>query len=209
MKLYRHFTSGLLLVMSVVPTLLAQSAATGSIAGRVTDAKSRLALSGARVTVTGTALETFVAQGGDYVLVNVPAGARSVVVSYVGYPEATQLVTVAAGGVATADVAVGDSTVRMEKFVIAGSAVGAARAINQQRAADTLTNLVAADDIGRFPDQNAAESIQRIPGSRSTATRARDASLWCGASSPTSIRWSSMESVWPRRTAAIARCRSM
>ena len=164
MKLYRHFTSGLLLVMSVVPTLLAQSAATGSIAGRVTDAKSRLALSGARVTVTGTALETFVAQGGDYVLVNVPAGARSVVVSYVGYPEATQLVTVAAGGVATADVAVGDSTVRMEKFVIAGSAVGAARAINQQRAADTLTNLVAADDIGRFPDQNAAESIQRIPG---------------------------------------------
>ena len=33
------------------------------------------------------------------------------------------------------------------------AAVGAARAINQQRAADTLTNLVAADDIGRVSAQ--------------------------------------------------------
>ena len=164
MKCYRKFTALLLLFISVVSGLFAQSAPTGSIAGRVTDGKSRLALGGARVTVAGTALETFAGQSGDYVLVNVPAGARSVVVSYVGYPEATQLVTVTAAGTASADVAVGESAVRIEKFVIEGSSVGAARAINQQRAAETLTNLVAADDIGRFPDQNAAESIQRIPG---------------------------------------------
>jgi hypothetical protein len=61
----------------MVPGLLAQSVPTGSIAGRVTDGKSRLALAGARVTVAGTALETFAGQSGDYVLVNVPAGART------------------------------------------------------------------------------------------------------------------------------------
>jgi len=123
MNAIRHVLSIFMLLLG--PVLLAQSSATGSIAGRVTDAKSRLALGGARVMVAGTALETFAGQSGDYVLVNVPAGGRSVMVSYVGYPDATQLVTVAAGGVATADVAVGESTVRMEKFVIEGSSVGA------------------------------------------------------------------------------------
>ena len=164
MNVLRRFAVLFTLIALLVPAWRAQTPATGTLTGRVTDAKSRLALSGARVTVSGTGLETFAAQGGDFTLVNVPAGAHSIVVSYVGYPDATQLVTVAAGGVATADVVVGDSAVRMEKFVIAGSSVGSARAINQQRAADTLTNIVAADEIGRFPDQNAAESIQRIPG---------------------------------------------
>ncbi len=164
MNAFRRFTVLFTLVAWLLPAGQAQTPATGTLTGRVTDAKSRLALSGARVTVSGTGLETFAAQSGDYALVNVPAGARSVVVSYVGYPDATQLVTVAAGGVTAVDIAVGESTVRMEKFVIQGSSVGSARAINQQRAADTLTNIVAADEIGRFPDQNAAESIQRIPG---------------------------------------------
>lgn len=48
--------------------------------------------------------------------------------------------------------------------MIEGAAVGTARAINQQRAAATLRNIVASDEIGNFPDQNAAEAIQRISG---------------------------------------------
>lgn len=164
MKAFRRLLALFVFALSLAPALSAQGAAAGTVVGRVTYAKSRLGLGGARVVVTGTALETFATQSGDYVLVNVPAGARTVVVSYVGYPDATQPVTVVAGSTVSLDLAVGDSAVRMEKVVIEGSAVGSARAINQQRAADTLTSLVAADDIGRFPDQNAAESIQRIPG---------------------------------------------
>ena len=68
------------------------------------------------------------------------------------------------GGTATVNAAFGADTVRMEKFVIEGSLVGSARAINRQRSASTLTSIVAADEIGRFPDQNAAESLQRLPG---------------------------------------------
>ncbi len=162
MKALHSFALLLVLLLAGLSPLSAQSTAT--VAGRITDATSRLALGGARVSVTGTTLETFAAQSGDYVLLNVPAGTRTLVVSYVGYADTTATINVAATGVTTLDVTVGDKTVQMEKFVIAGSSVGAARAINQQRAADTLTNIVAADDIGRFPDQNAAESIQRIPG---------------------------------------------
>ncbi len=137
---------------------------TGTISGRVTDAQTKLALSGARVTVSGTSLQTFADQGGDYALFNVPVGPQALEFAYVGYPEARQAVTVTTAGTTTLNYAFGSGVVSMEKFVIEGTAVGSARAINQQRAADTLTNMIAADDIGRFPDQNAAESMQRIPG---------------------------------------------
>ena len=39
-----------------------------------------------------------------------------------------------------------------------------ARALNQQKTAPNITNVVSADQIGAFPDPNAAEALQRIPG---------------------------------------------
>ena len=137
---------------------------TGTVAGRVTDAQTKLALGGARVAVAGTTLQTFADQSGEFVLFNVPAGQQTVELGYVGYPDLRRTVVVAAASTVRVDAAFGSEVVTLDKFVIAGSAVGSARAINRQRAADTLTNLVAADEIGRFPDQNAAESMQRIPG---------------------------------------------
>ena len=38
------------------------------------------------------------------------------------------------------------------------------RALNQQKTAPNITNVVSADQIGSFPDRNAAETTQRIPG---------------------------------------------
>ncbi|WP_206433252.1 TonB-dependent receptor plug domain-containing protein [Sphingomonas sp. S-NIH.Pt15_0812] len=38
------------------------------------------------------------------------------------------------------------------------------RALNQQRTADNTVTIVSADAIGRFPDPNIAEALQRAPG---------------------------------------------
>jgi len=142
--------------------LFAQSSGTGAISGRVTDATTNLALGGARIAVEGTSLETFATASGDYQLANVPAGARTLVVSYVGYPDVRQAVTVSQGATARVDLTAG--AVQLDALVIEGALVGTARAINEQRAAATLTNLVASDQIGSFPDQNAAEALSRLPG---------------------------------------------
>ena len=40
---------------------------------------------------------------------------------------------------------------------------GEAAALNQQKNAVNITNIVSADQIGRFPDPNAAEATQRVP----------------------------------------------
>jgi TonB-dependent receptor len=172
MPAWRHLTPAMktvhrllvLVALTVALPLSAQSPAAGSISGRVSDASSKLALAGARVSVVGTALETFTSTRGDYLLSEVPAGVHTVVVSYLGYAEATRPASVAAGRATALDFVIGGEAVRMDALVITGSLVGQARAVNQQRAAETLSNFVAADEIGRFPDQNAAESMQRIPG---------------------------------------------
>jgi TonB-dependent receptor len=156
-QLLRTFTLGLALAGVA---LQAQSA--GSLNGRVTDASTGLSLAGARVTVTDTGLETYTGPSGDYSFASVPAGARTVEVNYIGYPSLSRSVEI--NGVTRLNVVFNNETVHLDKLVIEGAAVGTARALNQQRAAATLENIVASDEIGNFPDQNAAEAIQRIPG---------------------------------------------
>jgi TonB-dependent receptor len=158
LRVLRLLGAALLLVLGAAGA----PASTGTIAGRVTDAYTQLALPGARVSAGG--VETYSSVSGDFVLAGVPAGAQEVEVSYVGYAPLQLAATVTAGGTVRLDAVFNADVVRLERFVIEGSVVGTARAINRQRAAATLTSIVAADEIGRFPDQNAAESIQRLPG---------------------------------------------
>jgi TonB-dependent receptor len=143
-------------------TLHAQT--TGTLTGRVTDVSAQLALAGTRVTVQGTDLEAYTGPSGDYVLSGVPAGTQTVEFGYIGYGEQTRQVQVSAGTTTRIDAEFATKALQLDKFVITGSLVGTARALNQQRSAASLTSIVAADEIGRFPDQNAAESLQRLPG---------------------------------------------
>ncbi|HYD83837.1 MAG TPA: carboxypeptidase-like regulatory domain-containing protein, partial [Opitutus sp.] len=159
-----HARSFLIVFLFALAIPLLAQTPVGTLTGRVTDDSTRLMLGGARVGVIGTPLETYADVSGRYMLPNVPSGPQTLVVSYVGYGELRQAVTVAAGSVTEADFSFGRDVVRLDRFVIEGSLVGAARALNQQRSADTLVNVVASDEIGNFPDQNAAESLQRIPG---------------------------------------------
>jgi TonB-dependent receptor len=149
-----------LFALGSAAALVAQSV--GLVAGRVTDANTGLSLGGVRVTVPGTGVETYTNSNGSYTLVNVGEGAQMVRFSYVGYDDMQTPVDVTGNMTARLDAAF--ETLQMEAMVIQGALVGTARAINQQRASSTLTNIVASDEIGSFPDQNAAEALQRIPG---------------------------------------------
>ena len=41
---------------------------------------------------------------------------------------------------------------------------GQSKAINQQRNSINITNVISADQVGRFPDQNVGDALKRIPG---------------------------------------------
>jgi len=52
----------------------------------------------------------------------------------------------------------------MEEIVVYGQRAAQNKALDEYRSADSITNFIAADDMGQFVDQNVAESLQRLPG---------------------------------------------
>lgn len=63
----------------------------------------------------------------------------------------------------TAPVA-GPSGAAVETVVVRGARLSRQRAIDAKRTADTIVEVVSADNIGALPDFNTAEAIQRLPG---------------------------------------------
>jgi len=53
----------------------------------------------------------------------------------------------------------------LDEVVVTGSPIvgSQAAAIRQQRNADNIVNVIAADTVGQFPDQNAAAALSRLP----------------------------------------------
>src|SRR5262245_58290867 len=158
------FLSLALTLIAVLP-VAAKTNAAGAIAGRVVDEASGTPRPGAMVSVEGMVASTATDRDGDFRLAAVPAGRATLVVSYLGRDDATLAVDVVAGGTAVA--AVSMPVKRYEESVTVSAALiedAQARALNQQKTASNITNVVSADQIGAFPDPNAAEALQRIPG---------------------------------------------
>src|SRR6185369_3220787 len=102
---------------------------------------------------------------GRFRLSGVSAGDRTVVVTYLGRQDAAVEAKVVAGATQRLDIQM--KMVAFEENVsVPGLLILDAqeRALNQQKTAPNITNVVSADQIGSFPDRNAAETTQRIPG---------------------------------------------
>ena len=141
---------------------LAQSA--GAISGRVTDQGSNNYLVGAEVRLVGTDRVAATDRTGAYELSNVPAGLQTIEVSYLSSESKTLQVSVTEGQRAAADVALASDVIQLETFRVESIREGQSRAINQQRASNTISNIISSDAIGNLPDNTIAEALARLPG---------------------------------------------
>lgn len=74
-------------------------------------------------------------------------------------------ILVLAGGLATPVFAqTADPSAEVEEIVVTGFRQSLDAAINVKRESVTSVDAIVAEDIAKFPDQNLAESLQRIPG---------------------------------------------
>jgi len=156
----------------------------GAITGHVTDRSTRSYLAGAQLRIDGTDFTAVAGRDGTFAFDDVPAGRRSVTVSYVGYGTAAFPVVVSAGGTAKLQAALEGEIFKLGAFTVEGAREGQARAINQQRAATNLKNIVAADAIGNFPDVNAAEALKRMPGVSTVRQRGEDRDITIRGAAP-------------------------
>src|SRR6266576_2399333 len=110
----------------LVPLRLAAQG-NGEVTGRVTDKESGQALAGAQVSVVGTTIRALTNQDGRYHIVNVPAGAQTVRVAFIGYATTTQPVTVSAGGSAAMDFAISQVPFGLDAVVVTATGDQAVR----------------------------------------------------------------------------------
>ena len=135
-----------------------------TISGIVRAENTGETLSGVAVRLEQTGQTVATAADGRFILRNLPAGNYTLTFSYLGLALNSRAVDLAAAAGAVVDITLGNRTTTLEEVLVVGMRGAQASALNQQRTALNISNVVSADDAGRFPDTNPAEALQRIPG---------------------------------------------
>ena len=108
-----------LLLLAVIGFPSGAFAQTGSVSGRVTDSKNQ-GIPGATVLIEGTTIGNSSNVDGTYNLQNVPAGAQTLVISFVGYNSVRRPVTVVAGQNTEASASLTENTTQLSEAVVVG-----------------------------------------------------------------------------------------
>ena len=157
-------TIALLAVWLLMPsTVSAQT--TGRIVGKVVEAQTGSPLPFANVVIEGTNMGAATDLNGRFVIPRVPPGTYQVRASYLGYRDKTVKVKVEPQKTARVDFALAEDVVSLGKEVVVYGEYtrGQAKALHMQRAAPNIVNVVSEEQFSRYPDVNAAETVQRFP----------------------------------------------
>jgi TonB-dependent receptor len=134
----------------------------GTIRGRVTD-PSGGALVGAQVILEQNGVSVVSDAQGQFFINNLEPGTYTVEVSYVGFTPVQKDVVVAAGQTQSFDTKLEVQSVNLEVLVTTERAAGEAAAINRERIADDIVQVLPADVIRSLPNANMADALGRLP----------------------------------------------
>lgn len=157
----RNFVRAAILASTCIPG----TAFAGEVAGIITDAALDRPVRGASVSVDGSDLSATTDELGRYVVYDVEAGEHTLTISQPGYRSETMQVTVPEVGKVTADGRIELATaLEGEPIVVTGARASRLLAIQRKRAMSVVADVVSSDGIGKLPDYNTAEALQRLPG---------------------------------------------
>ena len=174
-----HFFLRLVAYVSIgiglaLPAMQAQpAAARGTVTGRVQDAVTGKYLANARISVEGTSLQNFTDELGQYSIGNLPSGTITLQVYYTGMKSQSVSVNVQPSGTTETDFSLNrthspeeSAVVKMADFRVSAikEQSAAALAINEQRFAGTVKNVVSTDAYGEVFLQNIGEFLKMLPG---------------------------------------------
>ena len=134
----------------------------GAIRGRIVDATKQI-LPGASVYIEKLHVGVTSDVNGFYTFSNLDPGAYIVKVSYVGYSPVEMKIIVPEGRTLEKDVVLNEG-VELQEVLVGGAFQGQRRAINSQKNKMGITNVVSADQLGKFPDSNIGDALKRISG---------------------------------------------
>lgn len=166
MKKVVRVVSFMLLMAGVCGNLFADGNETvvkqGTIRGRVVD-NGKQTLPGASIFIENLKTGVISDVNGFYTLPNLKPGTYTVKVTYVGYSPIEMKMTVPEGRTLEKDIVMNEG-VELQEVQVKGAFSGQKRAINLQKNSMGVTNVVSADQVGKFPDSNIGDALKRING---------------------------------------------
>ncbi len=163
MKSATYYSSYIFLFFSLlVQNIDAQN--NNSIRGKIWDADTKITLIGATAQVVGTTVATVSDMNGEYILDNIPVKNGHIIFSFIGYETDTILFEFTKTQILDIVVYLKPTSTVMRTVVVTGKLDGQMKANRDQQVSSSIKNIVAAEQMIKFPDLNAAESISRIPG---------------------------------------------
>src|SRR5262245_12632788 len=158
-RVARGFTMAAVLLSAA--SLVAQDRA-GSIAGTVSDA-GHYVLPGARIVIEPRGLATVSDQQGRFSMPLVPPGDYTLTVTYVGLLPYSEALTVASDETTRVAAVLQVAGVKEEVTVSAARPRGEAQALNRERTADNIVQVLPAEVITSLPNTNIADAVGRLP----------------------------------------------
>src|SRR5579859_4727653 len=133
-----------------------------TISGRVTDS-SHAVLQGARVEVQPTGQTAVSSSKGEFTISGLAAGQYTITISYVGFAPFTSELNITPGGTANVDAMLQVEAKGEEITVSAGREHGEIEALNRERTADNILQVLPAEVITSLPNTNIADAVGRLP----------------------------------------------
>jgi len=153
----------LLITISALSSYLSAQGGTASLIGQITDTDGNT-LIGATVYIEEINKGTIADVNGNYQFVGIAAGEYTVKFSYIGYQPEIRNVVLERRDVIRLNLEMQTSAMGLDEVVITGQAVGQHAAIQQQRNATGIMNVVSSEKLQELPDVNVAEAVGRLPG---------------------------------------------
>ncbi len=145
----------------LIPPALAQSGK-GTLTGRVTDTSDSI-LQGAQVVLQPRDVSLVSDVQGQFFVNNLPPGSYTITISYVGFRTFTKTFDVVAGQTASVDAKLAVESQNLEVLVTADRVSAEAEAVNRERTADNIVQVLPDDVIRSLPNANLADALGRLP----------------------------------------------
>ncbi len=134
----------------------------GTVAGTVKD-EAKGALPSALIELQPLGRKVASDDQGQFRMTDVPAGEYTLTVSYVGFTSFTTTVKVDAGQTVNVDAVLKVASVNDQVMVTAERVVGEAEAINIERMAENIVQVLPMTVITSLPNTNVADAVGRLP----------------------------------------------
>lgn len=151
------------LAVAITLALSPAAFAASKVVGVIKDQHKQL--SGATVRVQGQATTAVSDYQGRFELPGLAAGKYILDIAYMGYPAKQVEVSVSNEAITQIQPIIFKNAEQIEVMQVISRIVwGELAAANNQKNASNIKNIISADGIGKLPDRNAAEAVQRVPG---------------------------------------------